>query len=328
MASADPASRVHVSLSDRGTRTGRGSLADSASRRHYTATRPAADGHGLATLPVLASAGTSLRKPAGGSTSHGEYSLAVKQSRERRLSAVIDARVRRRQAARERWLAKPRQRAQRAASVLRYHDLAGRAAAQLLVRQYGSVLAGVSAQPAAAVARAGRLVRYEGAYGAVVEGAHGRMLETSSVPLRARDQQGAMQPVGTGTPGDGAGFRAGQSADGGGDRAGLLWRRRGGFERSGITPEGRSVPRFGRGGANPGPAGGAPGPGPPLRAGRHRAQRPGGRPGRPPGADPAPRRDPRGAPARPDRPTRSACTRSWTRWSTTCATWAGTWSRG
>jgi RHS repeat-associated protein len=79
--------------------------------------------------------------------------------------------------------------------VLRYHDLTAGLAVGLLKHQYGSLLAGVSAQPAVSVASAGRLIRYEGAYRAVVQGAHGLMLETSSVPLRARDRHGAERPV-------------------------------------------------------------------------------------------------------------------------------------
>jgi RHS repeat-associated protein len=64
-----------------------------------------------------------------------------------------------------------------------YHDLAGGAAQRLLLGDYGAVLAGSSANAAASVARLGRVVRYRGAYEAVVRGAHGLRVERSTTPL-------------------------------------------------------------------------------------------------------------------------------------------------
>jgi RHS repeat-associated protein len=78
---------------------------------------------------------------------------------------------------------------------MRYHDLGVAAARDVLRHDYGSLLAGVSAQPAAAVARAGRIVRYEGSDRAVVATSRGEELEISSVPLRVRDSAGVERPV-------------------------------------------------------------------------------------------------------------------------------------
>ncbi len=86
-------------------------------------------------------------------------------------------------ARRRRWLESPGARAQRVASRMEFHGLAGGAAKGLLVRDYGSVLAGVGGNPAASVARSGRVVRYIGDYEAVVRGAHGLRIERSTTPL-------------------------------------------------------------------------------------------------------------------------------------------------
>jgi RHS repeat-associated protein len=69
------------------------------------------------------------------------------------------------------------------------------------------VLAGVSAQPAAAVARAGRVIRYVGNDRAIVMGAHGRLVEEiSSVPLRATGTDGVKRPVNLGLQTTASGF--------------------------------------------------------------------------------------------------------------------------
>jgi len=71
------------------------------------------------------------------------------------------------------------------ASRVRFRGLGKGAARRALLSTEGAYVVGVSAQPAASVARAGRVVRYVNDYEAVVQGAHGRLLEMSSVPLLA-----------------------------------------------------------------------------------------------------------------------------------------------
>jgi RHS repeat-associated protein len=68
-----------------------------------------------------------------------------------------------------------------------FHGLSWGAAERLLSSDYGSVVAGVSANAAGAVARSGRVVRYLGAYAAVVRGAHGLRIERSTTPLEVGD---------------------------------------------------------------------------------------------------------------------------------------------
>ena len=75
-----------------------------------------------------------------------------------------------------------------------YHGLAGVAAQRLLLGDYGSVLAASSANAAVSVARSGRVVRYLGAYEAVVRGAHGLRVERSTTPLEVGDGTG-QRPV-------------------------------------------------------------------------------------------------------------------------------------
>jgi RHS repeat-associated protein len=98
-------------------------------------------------------------------------------------------------AARGRWLASPEVRAQRVASQMRFHDLTGADAKRLLGREYGSALSAASANPAASIARSGRIVRYLGDYRAIVRTAHGLELKVSSVPLRVAAKDGAERPV-------------------------------------------------------------------------------------------------------------------------------------
>jgi RHS repeat-associated protein len=69
-------------------------------------------------------------------------------------------------------------------------------AQRVLVRDYGSVLAGVSANPAASVSASGRVVRYIGSSRVLVRAADGSLeREVSSVPLRALDGAGRERPV-------------------------------------------------------------------------------------------------------------------------------------
>jgi YD repeat-containing protein len=75
-----------------------------------------------------------------------------------------------------------------------FHGLRPTAAQGLMFHDYGSVLAGVSANPAASVAHLGKLVRYLSNYRALVRGPHGLQVETSTVPLRTGGA-GGEQPV-------------------------------------------------------------------------------------------------------------------------------------
>jgi RHS repeat-associated protein len=124
----------------------------------------------------------------------GRASLA----RSSRLAAAGFAR-------RRRLLGSSVMRAQRAVSQMAFHGLAAGAAERLLVRDFGRVVAGVSANPAASVARAGRVVRYLGDYRAVVRGADGLRVESSTTPLRV-GVGGAERPVDLGLRAGSAGF--------------------------------------------------------------------------------------------------------------------------
>jgi RHS repeat-associated protein len=106
---------------------------------------------------------------------------------------------------RKRWLESAEARAQRVASRMAFHDLSGVGAQRLLTRSYGSVLAGASASPSASVARAGRLVRYEGDYRALVRGAHGLLVVRSTTPLLVGGV-GGKRPLDLGLRADGGGF--------------------------------------------------------------------------------------------------------------------------
>jgi hypothetical protein len=87
------------------------------------------------------------------------------------------ARAQREAAARERWLASPAARARRAASQMAFSGLGAVAARGLLARDYGSVLTGVSENPAATVAQMGRVVRYLNDRSAVVRTKYGLDIE-------------------------------------------------------------------------------------------------------------------------------------------------------
>ena len=108
---------------------------------------------------------------------------------EERPTAREVARVRRliasREAARRRWLASPGARRQQIASRTAFRGLMPSAARGLLVADFGGRLRGLGASPAAAVAAAGRVLRYENDYAAVVVDRRGRkLIERSTVPLR------------------------------------------------------------------------------------------------------------------------------------------------
>ncbi len=99
------------------------------------------------------------------------------------------------QVARRRWLETPAAVSQRAASLMAFHGLASPMARTLLVHDYGSFLAGVSASPAASVAAMGRIVRYENDYRALVRTSHGLQFVDSTVPLRVANDSNAKRPV-------------------------------------------------------------------------------------------------------------------------------------
>jgi hypothetical protein len=99
------------------------------------------------------------------------------------------------QVARRRWLETPAAVSQRAVSLMAFHGLASPMARTLLVHDYGSFLAGVSASPSASVAAMGRVVRYESDYRALVRTSHGLQFVDSTVPLRVANGSNARRPV-------------------------------------------------------------------------------------------------------------------------------------
>lgn len=109
---------------------------------------------------LLVCFGVARSDEARGVASRLPVSLAARGSRGSlaRLQRQAQARAARRQ----RWLESPTARDQRMASQMAFHDLRGVAAQRLLARDYSSVLADVSANPAAGVAASGQVVRYIG----------------------------------------------------------------------------------------------------------------------------------------------------------------------
>lgn len=117
-------------------------------------------------------------------------------SRAAPLNRADLARSGRREAARERWLESPQVRARRVASRMAFHDLSAIQARRLDEHVYGAELAAASANPAAGVAAAGRLVRYLGNDVALVRTPGGSLeREVSTVPLRVAHGAGGEQPV-------------------------------------------------------------------------------------------------------------------------------------
>jgi hypothetical protein len=86
-----------------------------------------------------------------------------------------------------------------------FHGLGWDAASRLLMDDYGSVIAGASANPAASVAHMGRVVRYLSGRRVLVRTAHGLQIETSTVPLRVREGS-AERPVDLQLAARGGGF--------------------------------------------------------------------------------------------------------------------------
>ena len=100
-----------------------------------------------------------------------------------------------RAAAREAWLANPAQRAQRLASRTAFRGLSKPAAARLLVADYAQALSEASVNPAMSIAQSATVVRYLNSHSALVKGAHGLEVESSSAPLTVSGSAKAAQPV-------------------------------------------------------------------------------------------------------------------------------------
>lgn len=154
---------------------------------------------GVATAAAIAVLACSIAVLAGFGAARN-YGPGVAQSRmsgekEQASYAQFQRLAAARAAKRQRWLESPGARAQRAESQMEFHGLAGDAAQRLLVRDYGSFLAGVSATPAASIAQMGSVVHYLSDYRAVVRTPHGLLIETSTVPLIVVDGAGKKRPV-------------------------------------------------------------------------------------------------------------------------------------
>jgi RHS repeat-associated protein len=109
-------------------------------------------------------------------------------------------------ARRQRWLDSRAARVQRVTSRMAFHGMAANASLRLLARDYGSILAGASANPAASIARMGQVVRYLSDYRAEVHTPRGLVVETSTVPLRVADGTQEKQPVDLRLAADGSWF--------------------------------------------------------------------------------------------------------------------------
>jgi YD repeat-containing protein len=150
---------------------------------------------GLARFAGVRFDGSRVAQAQSASPLRGEESLA-RLRRQARARAL----------ARRSWLASPGARAQRAESRMAFHGLSAAASQRLLVHDYGPVLAGVTANPAASVARMGSVVRYLSDYRALVRTPHGLRIERSSVPLRVEDSAGVKRPIDLGLVAHGGGF--------------------------------------------------------------------------------------------------------------------------
>src|ERR1700722_6836301 len=126
---------------------------------------------------------------------HGAAGVAATRSPATLHRDAEAARALRQYVARERWLASPAARAQRAASQTAFHGLSAAGAQRLVVHDYGHSLAADAVNPAATIARSGRVVRYLSNSRAVVATAHGLRIVTSSVPLQVKGAGGTMAPL-------------------------------------------------------------------------------------------------------------------------------------
>jgi RHS repeat-associated protein len=149
----------------------------------------------MLTLLVVASAAV---RTAPSSSHHvplfrGESRLEA--SRDAASLAHIQQRAKAREVARERWLASPAARTQRAASQMAFHRMSAVGAQRLLVHDYVRSLAADSVNPAATIAHGGRVLRYLSDSRAVVASTHGLRIVTSTVPLQVKGAGGVMAPV-------------------------------------------------------------------------------------------------------------------------------------
>jgi RHS repeat-associated protein len=113
-----------------------------------------------------------------------EHLRLVRAESERRSGALARAEAFRRR------LDTPKSRAQREISQLAFHGVSESAARRLLLRDYGAVLVGSSANAAASVARSGQVVGYLSDYEAVVRTDQGMQVESSTEPLRVSNAAG------------------------------------------------------------------------------------------------------------------------------------------
>ncbi len=111
------------------------------------------------------------------------------------LNPAMRARAQRAALARQRWLQSPGARAQRVRSQMVFHGMGPAAARGVLMQDFGSVLAGVSVNPAAVIARGGQIVQYRGNNSALVRTPQGLRVESSTVPLRVASGGRGKQPV-------------------------------------------------------------------------------------------------------------------------------------
>jgi hypothetical protein len=126
---------------------------------------------------------------------HGATGVAATRSPAMLHREAEAARARREFVARERWLGSPAARAQRAASQTAFRGLSAVGAQRLVMHDYGRSLAADSVNPAATIARSGRVMRYLSNSRAVVATAHALRIVTSSVPLQVKGPGGAMAPL-------------------------------------------------------------------------------------------------------------------------------------
>ena len=157
-------------------------------------------GLGIAGLAVLLTVGIILVSGAGAATTAGHLRSNRRSDRRAVLREDrVRERVRRaalvRDERRRRWLGGRSAVAQRRASRMAFYGLSAASSRRLLNRVYGRVLAGVTANPAASIARGGRVVRYLDDHRAVVRRGGKLMLETSTTPLRVKDPSGDERPV-------------------------------------------------------------------------------------------------------------------------------------
>jgi hypothetical protein len=85
-------------------------------------------------------------------------------------------------------------RRERESSRMAFHDLTAVGAERLMMSDYGTLLTEAGSNPAAAVARVGRLIRYVGSNRAIVRSAHGLRVVDSTAPLRVAGPHG-LRPV-------------------------------------------------------------------------------------------------------------------------------------